>query len=71
MDLFFLKWEQNKPDEAFTWLEKAFQVSVTELGNDISGKPFEKDLFDTYKNLDKERFLALKAKYFPPTADKK
>ena len=70
--MFFSKWEQDKPDEAFAWLEKAFQVSVAEHGNDISGKPYEKGIFDVYKNMDKARFLALKAKYFPnpPTETK-
>lgn len=64
-ELFFLKWEQNKPEEAFAWLEKAFQVSATEHGNDISGKPFEEEVFEYYKNMDQARFLSLKAKYFP------
>lgn len=71
-ELFLLKWEQNKPDEAFEWLEKAFQLSAAEHGNDISGKPFEESVFDVYKNMDKERFKALKTKYFPPaSSDKK
>jgi hypothetical protein len=65
-EMFDLKWEQGKVDEAFAWLEKAFQNSVEEYGNDISGKPFEEEVLRIYKNLDQDRFKALKAKYFPP-----
>jgi hypothetical protein len=44
---------------------------VEEYANDISGKPFEIAVFRRYKNLDQARFLALKAKYFPPTPTEK
>ena len=53
-----------------TLLEKAFQNSITEYGNDLSGKPWEGGILSTYKNLDHARFKALKAKYFPPTEKK-
>lgn len=69
-ELFHMNWQQGKVEEAFAWLEKAFQNSVIENGNDISGKPYEGGIFEAYKNMDKERFLALKAKYFPPTEKK-
>ncbi len=68
-ELFRLKLEQNKTDEAFEWLEKAFQLALTENGNDASGEPLEKYFIDRYPAL-KDRFLALKAKYFPPTEKK-
>ncbi len=64
-EMFHLKYEQGKTDEAFAWLEKALQVSLAEHGNDISGKTFEESIFKAYKNLDQARFKALKAKYFP------
>ena len=69
--MFLIKWEQHKPDEAFAWLEKAFQQSVIEHGNDIAGQPFEQAVFEACKDMDQERYKTLKAKYFPPTADKK
>jgi hypothetical protein len=68
--MFLLKLEQNKPDEAFEWLEKAFQQSAREHGNDVSGQPWEEGILETYKNLDQARFKVLKAKYFPPTEKK-
>jgi tetratricopeptide (TPR) repeat protein len=70
-ELFHLSLEQGKTDEAFEWLEKAFQQSVKENGNDISGKPFETSVFNAYPNLDQARFKALKAKYFPLPDTKK
>ena len=70
-EMFFLRWEQNKPEEAFEWLEKAFQNSVEEHGNDVSGRWFEAGVLRTYPTLDQARFKALKAKYFPPTSTEK
>jgi hypothetical protein len=68
-EMFRLKLEQNKTDEAFEWLEKAFQFAQTENGNDASGEPMEKYFIESYPAL-KDRFKALKAKYFPPTEKK-
>ena len=70
-EMFFIKWEQHKPDEAFAWLEKAFQQSVVEHGNDVTGQSFEQAIFEAYKDMDQQRYKTLKAKYFPPTTDKK
>ena len=65
IELFLLKLDQNKLDEAFVWLEKAFQNAVSEHGNEITAKPFEDLVLSTYKTIDKERFNELKTKYFP------
>ena len=70
-EMFHSKFEQGKTEEAFVWLEKAFQQSAKENGNDISGKPFEEAIFNTYPTLDQARFKALKAKYFPLPDTKK
>ena len=70
VELFFLNLEQDKPDEAFAWLEKAFQNAVAESGNYLSEKEFEDDISKIYTKLDQARFKALKAKYFPPTEKK-
>lgn len=70
-EMFILKLEQNKPDEALIWYEKALQVSVAEFGNDVSGTPFRNDVLETYKNLDVNAFNALYEKYFPKTDEKK
>jgi len=71
VELFYIKLEQNKPEEAFIWLEKAFQNSAAEFGNDMSGIVFEGAVFETFPDLDKARFKAIKAKYFPPTNPEK
>ena len=63
--MILLKLEENKPEEALNWYEKALQVSITEHGNDTSGKPFTTDVLRFYKNLNKEAFLKLRYKYFP------
>jgi hypothetical protein len=64
-DMFLLKLNQNKTEEAYEWYDKALQVSLIEKGNDTSGSPFIKSLFKVFKNIDKERLLKLRAKYFP------
>lgn len=69
--MFIVQYEQNNIEKAFEWLEKAFQQSAKENGNDISGKPFEEAIFNTYPTLDQARFKALKAKYFPLPDTKK
>ena len=69
-EMFHLKWEQQKEKEAFKWLEKAFQVSLAEHGNDLSGEPYEIQFVRVYPQL-KDRFKTLKAKYFPPTSTEK
>lgn len=69
--MFHSKYQQSKVDEAFEWLEKAFQQSVKENGNDISGQPYEIGIFKAYPTLDQARFKALKAKYFPLPDTKK
>ncbi len=69
-ELFLLNLEQNRPEVALQWLEKALQVSVKENGNDISGTPYRTSALKTYKNLDVDAFNALYDKYFPKT-DKK
>jgi hypothetical protein len=66
-----LNLEQDKPDEAFAWLEKAFQNAVAESGNYLTEKEFEDDILKLYTNLDKIRFNTLKAKYFPLPDTKK
>ena len=68
-EMFWLKYEQGKTDEAFEWLEKGFQVAATENGNDLSGDFYERYFIRSFPAL-KDRFLALKAKYFPPTEKK-
>ena len=68
--MFLIKLEQNKLDEALVWYEKALQVSVFEDGNDSSANPLTTAFLRTYKNLDKEKFLALRYKYFPEYAKK-
>ncbi len=68
-EMFWLKYEQGKIEEAFEWLEKGFQVAVTENGNDLSGDPYERYFIRSFPSL-KDRFLTLKAKYFPPTEKK-
>ena len=65
VEMFILKLEQNRLDEALTWYEKAMQVSVAEYGNDSSSNIFIEIMLKTYKNLDKGKFLALRNKYFP------
>lgn len=70
--MFHLKYQQNKVDEAFKWLEKAFQQAVKENGNDTSSEFMEEAIFGAYPSLDQARFKTLKAKYFPPVnAEKK
>lgn len=70
--IFHLKYQQNKVDEAFEWLEKAFQQAFKENGNDISSDSWEQVIFQAYSSLDQTRFKTLKAKYFPPiNAEKK
>ncbi len=70
--MFHLKYQQNKVDEAFEWLEKAFQQAVKENGNHTSSEFMEQAIFEMYPSLDQTRFKTLKAKYFPPTnPDKK
>jgi uncharacterized caspase-like protein len=64
-ELFLLNLEQNKPEVALGWLEKALQVSVKENGNDISGVPYRSSILQTHKNLDVNAFQALYDKYFP------
>lgn len=68
-EMFLLKLEQGKIDEAFDWLDKSLQFALTENGNDTSGEPFEIYFIKDHPEL-KDRFLALKAKYFPPTEKK-
>jgi tetratricopeptide (TPR) repeat protein len=68
-EMFWLKYEQGKMEEAFEWLEKGFQVAVAEKGNDLSGEPLEIYITRGYPDL-KGRFKVLKAKYFPPTEKK-
>ena len=70
-EMFLLKLDQNMPDEAMGWLEKALQNSVYEKGNGVSSKSFTEMILKTYKNVDKEAYMALLNKYFPHTADKK
>jgi hypothetical protein len=71
-EMFHLKWAQGDVEAAFSWLEKAFQQSVAEFGNDISSEAFETTMFQLYPSLDQTRFKTLKAKYFPPiNAEKK
>ena len=71
-EMFHLKWAQGDVEAAFSWLEKAFQQSLAELGNDISTEAFEATVFELYPSLDQTRFKTLKAKYFPPiNAEKK
>ncbi|MFN8354233.1 MAG: caspase family protein [Spirosomataceae bacterium] len=66
LELFFLKLEQNKQDEAFGWLEKAIQVPRSEDFPVHRWFPnFEKNVFQAYSNLDVTQFKTLKAKYFP------
>ncbi len=65
IEMFFLKLEQNMPEEALIWYEKALQHEVTEYGNDTSGKPMTEAVLKTYKNINKEAFLKLRYKYFP------
>jgi tetratricopeptide (TPR) repeat protein len=60
-----LKIDQNKPDEALYWYEKALQVSLAEHGNDTMGVPYTKFSLMSYKNIDIKKFLALREKYFP------
>jgi len=70
--MFHLKYQQKQVDEAFEWLEKAFQQAVKENGNDTSSKSFEEVIFWAYPSLDQTRFKTLKAKYFSPiNAEKK
>ncbi len=64
-EMFYLQLDQNKPEDALIWYEKALKVSQSEFGNDTSGKPFTKSILETYKNLNKEAFLKLRYKYFP------
>ena len=68
--MFLSKLDQNKPEEALEWYEKALLVSVAEYGNDVSGNPFTETILEVYKNLNKEKFLALRHKYFPETTKK-
>ena len=70
--LFHIKYQQNKVDEAFEWLEKAFQQSAKENGNSLSTDDWAQVIFEAYPSLDQARFKTLKAKYFPPiNAEKK
>ena len=70
--MFHLKYQQNKVDEAFEWLGKAFQQAAKENGNDISKDSWAQVIFQAYPALDQTRFKTLKAKYFPPiNAEKK
>ncbi|MFN8354232.1 MAG: caspase family protein [Spirosomataceae bacterium] len=69
-ELFLMKLEQNKVEEAYSWLDKAFENSAAEFGNDISGEPFEHAILSSCANLDQARFKTLKAKYFPPIEKK-
>ena len=69
IEMYELKKQQGKIDEAFEWLEKALQFALTENGNDTSGEPFEQYFIRDYPEL-KARFKALKAKYFPPNEKK-
>ena len=71
VEMFYIKLEQNKTEEAFIWLEKAFQNSAAESGNDMSGIVFEGAVFETFPDLDRARFKAIKAKYFPLTSAEK
>lgn len=69
-EMFLLKYEQGKIDEAFEWLEKGFQTALAENGNDLSGEPLEIYFTKDFPQLI-ARFKALKAKYFPPTPNEK
>lgn len=69
LEMFFLKCEQNKFDESFTWLDKSFQTD--EMGINSLSQSFETSIFNAYPNLDQARFKALKAKYFPLPDTKK
>lgn len=64
--MFHIKFQQKQVDEAFGWLEKAFQQAAVENGNDISKDSWAQVIFEAYPNLDQTRFKTLKAKYFPP-----
>lgn len=68
--MFHLKYQQKRVDEAFEWLEKAFQQGVKEQGNETSSEMFDQAIFGAYPSLDQSRFKALKAKYFPETEKK-
>lgn len=64
MEMFLLKIEDNKQEDALYWYERAMQVSKRENGNDTMGKPFSKSL-KRYKNIDFKKFMEIRAKYFP------
>jgi tetratricopeptide (TPR) repeat protein len=68
LEMFFLKCEQNKFDDAFIWIDQSFQTD--EMGIISLSQSFETSVFNAYPTLDQARFKALKAKYFPPTEKK-
>jgi tetratricopeptide (TPR) repeat protein len=69
LEMFLLKCEQNKFDDAFLWLDKAFQTPSVVLPF-AANQWLETYAFEAYPTLDQARFKALKAKYFPPTEKK-
>jgi tetratricopeptide (TPR) repeat protein len=71
LGMFIIHNGQNNTEKAFEWLEKAFQQSAKENGNDISETLMEEVIFRAYPNLNQARFKALKAKYFPLPDTKK
>ncbi|MBK9489445.1 MAG: tetratricopeptide repeat protein [Haliscomenobacter sp.] len=43
--MFHLKYQQKRVDEAFEWLEKAFQQAAKEDGNETSSEFFDQAIF--------------------------
>ncbi len=70
-ELFFLKLEQDKPNEALVWLEKALKGLKSKGEKEFFDKELSELVFKNYKNLNKEAYQALLDKYFPPTPNEK